>query len=279
MQPNGIITLLTDFGLKDGYVASMKGVILGIAPDARLIDVTHDVGPQNIGEGSFLLQSVCGYYPVGTVHLAVVDPGVGTTRRAIAVQTADAFFIGPDNGLLAPVVEAAYRAHAGAVEIVELTDARYWRREISATFHGRDIFAPVAAHLLKGVPFSALGRRIDTIAPSVLRAPVSSTAGLIEGTIIHVDRFGNCVTNIRREHLADQGAHEDAGLVVELAGQRVQGLYRTYSAGPVGVPMSLVGSSDHLEIAVRNGNASQWFGVTVGDRIKVVLAAQQRSVG
>jgi S-adenosyl-L-methionine hydrolase (adenosine-forming) len=267
-QPNGIIALLTDFGLHDGYVAAMKGVVLSIAPHARLIDVSHDVAAHNIAEGAFLLQSVVPYYPPGTIFVAVIDPGVGTARRALAIRTDRAFLIGPDNGLLAAVADTTrYRA---PVEIVELTEQHYWREHISATFHGRDIFAPVAAHLVAGVPFGSLGRTVEQIVPSVLEAPRHHHSGIVEGMIVHVDRFGNCVTNITGADLAAYRSAEDTLLVVELAGQRVPGLYTTYGAGPVGVPMALLGSSDHLEIAVRNTPASQWFGVTVGDRVRVL---------
>lgn len=271
LQPNGTIALLTDFGLKDGYVAAMKGVILGIASDARMVDITHGVEAQNIAEGAFLLQSVCPYYPKGTIFVAVVDPGVGTARRALAIRTKHAFFIGPDNGLLASVVDAARHDAADAVEIMELTERRYWRPDISATFHGRDIFSPVAAHLLAGIAFEALGQSLDTIVPSVHAPPHRPAEGIIEGSIIHVDRFGNCVTNITRDDLvADDPARVDE-LHVELAGKRIPGLFTTYSAGPSGVPMALFGSSDHLEVAVPNSSAAQWFGVTVGDRVRVVL--------
>lgn len=272
LQPNGTIALLTDFGLKDGYVAAMKGVILGIAPMARLIDITHGVEAQNIAEGAFLLQSVCPYYPDGTVYVAVVDPGVGTKRRALAIRTKHAYFIGPDNGLLASVVDAARHDPADTVEIIELTERRFWRPHISSTFHGRDIFAPVAAHLLADVPFEALGQPIDTIVPSVHAPPHRPAEGVVEGSIIHVDRFGNCVTNITRDDLVADDPARVNELHVELAGKRVPGLYTTYSAGPVGVPMALFGSSDHLEVAVPNSSAAQWFGVTVGDRVRVVLA-------
>ncbi len=271
MQPNGTIALLTDFGFKDGYVACMKGVILGIAPQAHVVDITHEVSPQDIGEGSFLLDSVCPYYPRGTIFVAVVDPGVGTNRRALAIKTNHAYFIGPDNGLLAAMVDTARDEAPDDVDIVELVESRYWRPNISPTFHGRDIFAPVAAHLAAGVSFASLGRCIDEIVPSVLPPPRHKCHGVIEGSIIHIDRFGNCVTNVTQADLAANDAAHPTELVVELAGQRVPGLYETYSVGPVGVPMALFGSSDHLEIAVRNAPASKWFGVTVGDRVRVVL--------
>lgn len=268
MQTNGILTLLTDFGLKDGYVATMKGVILSIVPQVRLIDITHEIVPQAIGAASYLLHSTYHYFPPGTVHLAVVDPGVGSERRAIAVKTAQYTFVGPDNGLLSPIVEDALMQDAASVEIVELTEADYWRHEVSTTFHGRDIFAPVAAHLVDGVPLQDLGRTIHQIHPGVLKMPAFSPTGLLQGEIIHVDRFGNCVTNVRLEHLEQADLRER--LIIEIAGQRIQGLFHTYSAGPVGLPMALIGSSGHLELAVYDGDASRWLGVTTGDRLRVV---------
>ena len=270
MRPNGILTLLTDFGLRDGYVAMMKGVILGIAPHAVLVDITHDVTPQAIGEGSYLLRSGYRYFPPGTIHLVVVDPGVGSDRRALAVATPDAYFVGPDNGVLAPVIEDARGQHGADVSVVELTDARYWLPHISRTFHGRDIFAPVAAHLLGGAPLAALGRPAGPIRQGVTRPPTAAAGGGIEGDIVHVDRFGNCITNITRNDLDRRGI--DDRLTVLIAGERVPGIYQTYSMGPVGLPMALFGSSGHLEVAVCNGNAAKALGVMAGDRLRVVAS-------
>jgi hypothetical protein len=268
MQPNGIITLLTDFGLKDSYVAVMKGVILGIAPAARLIDITHDVAPQAVGEAAYLLQTGYRYFPPGTIHLCVVDPGVGSERRAIAVETPDAIFVGPDNGVLAPVLEDTRRRFGAAVEAVELGEPRFWLSDVSRTFHGRDIFAPVAAHLLSGVPLRDFGPRVSTIAPCVVPDPAIDYRGGLRGEIVHVDRFGNCIINITLEHLRQHGIGEQ--LVVEISDQRLQGLIETYSRATVGMPFVLVGSSGHLEIAVRNGNASRTLGVVAGDRVRVL---------
>lgn len=268
MQPNGIITLLTDFGSCDGYVAIMKGVILGIAPHAHFVDITHDVTPQAIGEASYILRSSYCYFPPGTLHLVVVDPGVGGERRAIALGTPDAIFVGPDNGVLAPVADE-YRAQGAALQIVELTERRFWRPEVSATFHGRDIFAPVAAYLLAGQPLQTVGTPLSDLRPSVVEQPRAGDGGIVEGRILHVDRFGNCITNITARHLEAYGA--EMSVVVEIAGERVPGLYRTYSLGPVGVPMALVGSSGHLEVAVYNGNAAKSLGVTTGDRLRLAL--------
>lgn len=273
MQPNGIITLLTDFGLKDSYVAIMKGVMLGIAPTARLIDVTHDVAPQAVGEAAYLLQTGYRYFPAGTIHLVVVDPGVGSERRAIAVATPDAIFVGPDNGVLAPVIDDTRRKYGSAVEIVELCESRYWRPEVSRTFHGRDIFAPVAAHLASGVSLHELGPRVEQVTPSVVQKPAIDYRGCLCGEIVHVDRFGNCITNITTEHLQQHGIGEK--LVVEISDQRLTGLVETYASATIGMPFALIGSGERLELAIRNGNASRALGVVAGDRVRIVAEAQQ----
>jgi S-adenosylmethionine hydrolase len=267
MQPNGTITLLTDFGLRDGYVAVMKGVILGIAPQVRLVDITHEIMPQAIGEASYVLQSAYRYFPPGTIHVVVVDPGVGSQRRAIAVATPDACFVAPDNGVLAPVIDEVRARSGGGVQVVELTERRFWLPEISATFHGRDIFAPVAAHLLCGTELQMLGRPLDRIEPAVMAAPQPQGPATLEGQILHVDRFGNCITNITVSDLEEYGIGRK--LSVEIAGDRVSGLYPTYSMGPIGIPMALISSSGHLEVAVCNGNAAKALGVTGGDRLRV----------
>ena len=270
MQPNGIITLLTDFGLKDGYVAIMKGVILGIAPAAQLVDITHEVAPQAVGEAAYLLQSSYRYFPPGTLHLVVVDPGVGAERKALALATPRAFFVGPDNGVFAGIVDETRREYGGGVEIVELQEPRFWRSNVSRTFHGRDIFAPVAAHLLQGVPLRELGTAVDTVTPCSVKDPQVDYRGGLRGEIVHVDRFGNCITNITVEHLRRHGI--GGQLVVEIADQRLEGLIETYAMASFGMPFALIGSGSHLELAVRNSNAARALGVVAGDCVRVVTA-------
>ncbi|HSH81779.1 MAG TPA: SAM-dependent chlorinase/fluorinase [Herpetosiphonaceae bacterium] len=271
MKPNGIITLLTDFGLQDEYVGAMKGVILGIAPHARLVDITHQVAPQAIGEASYLLGAAYPYFPPGTVHIAVVDPGVGSERRAIALTTPAAVFLGPDNGLLAPVLEAEREQWGERAEVRELSNRSLWRSEVSRTFHGRDIFAPTAAHLLNDVPLAGLGNVLVDVHPSAVQPPQPDGLGVLHGEIVHVDRFGNCISNITRRHLRDAGL--SGALRVEIAGQRVAGLYATYSAAAVGIPIALIGSSGHLELAVRDGQASRALEVLMGARLCVTAAS------
>jgi S-adenosylmethionine hydrolase len=268
MRANGIITLTTDFGLTDSYVGSMKGVILGIAPAARLVDITHAIEPQNIQQASYIVQTFYRSFPTGTVHLIIVDPGVGSQRRAIGVETPEAIFIAPDNGILAAIWhDAQARWGPQACAAVELTDRRFWRDQISRTFHGRDIFAPVAAHLAGGVPLAAFGPRLPAIDAGASTPPARGHHGELLGQIIHIDHFGNCITNITTRDL--EQAEKGVGLVVEIAGQQISGLCATYADAPVGGLIALIGSSDQLELAIRNGNAAQVLGVGVGEEVRV----------
>jgi S-adenosylmethionine hydrolase len=251
-----IITLLTDFGLQDGYVAAMKGVIAGIAPDAELVDVTHLVPPQDVASGRFQLLTVTPYFPPGTVHLAVVDPGVGTSRRAIAVRSSSgSLLVGPDNGLLLGALEAD-----PAMAAVELSERGFWRTPApSATFHGRDVFAPVAAHLARGVALEQLG---SAIAPGSLvkleLAPWRSIAGGAEGAIQAVDGFGNLISNVPGDILPEHGRWS-----ASIAGHTLTG-GRTYGDVRPGEALALVGSHGFVEIAVRQGDARKALEVATG---------------
>lgn len=271
-QPNGVVTLTTDFGLEDAYVAIMKGVILRIAPQARIVDYTHGIKHGNIVEAAYMLSTGCHYFPRGTIHVAVVDPGVGSDRRAVALQTPEATFVGPDNGVFTRIAALAEQAWGDRVRMVQLTEPKFWLPEISATFHGRDIFAPVAAHLLNGTPLSALGQPIRSLTPAHFAAPQPLSKGLLQGQIMHVDHFGNCITNIRLEHLYQAGLGQQ--IVIEIIDQQLPGLFRTYMDGPTGTPMCLIGSSGHLELAISNGNAAQQLGVDIGDKLRVRGLAQ-----
>ncbi len=266
-QPCGIVTLTTDFGLEDTYVGVMKGVLLSIARQAQIIDYTHGITPGNIVEGAYLLRAGYRYFPRGTVHVAVVDPGVGSNRRAIAFQTPDHTFVGPDNGLFALVIADMYRDWGHDVRLIELTESRFWLPQLSATFHGRDIFAPVAAHIMAGVPLTALGRPIDGLTPAQVVTPQLYGKHMLQGHIIHVDRFGNCITDVTEDHLHEHRL--GSRIVVEIIDQQLSGLFRTYADGPTGIPMCLIGSSGHLELSVRNGNASRVLGVDLGDKFRI----------
>ncbi len=271
-MPGPVITLLTDFGLRDAYVGSMKGTVLGINTQARLVDITHDVPPQNTLHGAFVLGTAWRYFPSGTIHVAVVDPGVGTERKPLLLQGNGASFLAPDNGLLSFVlppeqtrlplftpyqalVPETFRAFA-------LTNDTYWRHPVSNTFHGRDIFAPVAAHLSLGVAPEELGQPVATLTRLALPVP-RWEAGILVGYVLHIDRFGNLVTSIAGEAVWEG---RDS-MVVELAGARVKGLASSYAA--TGGPVALIGSHGFLEVALPGGNAAKSLGMSVGDEVMV----------
>lgn len=254
-----VITLLTDFGVEDGYAAAMKGVILGICPNARIVDVTHLAPTHDIRAGSFLLASACGFFPAGTIHLAVVDPGVGTKRAPIAVRTPRYFFVGPDNGLFSLALRDEARWEARALQ-----NSDYWRPEVSTTFHGRDIFAPVAAHLARGVPFEELGPSFSPFTPQW--SSIARSGETWVGEVIHIDHFGNAISNITRNNL-DEWGHENVEVV------RVRGsdlpVVATYGDARAGTPVALIGGSGYLEIAVSRGSAAESLGIRPGDRVQV----------
>jgi S-adenosylmethionine hydrolase len=265
------ITLTTDFGLADPYVASMKGVILSLNPQATIVDVSHAVIPQRIEQGAFLLEASLPYLPPGSIHMAVVDPGVGSQRRAIAVRTPSGTFLGPDNGVLSAALPDDVRTRAGEAggqmrlpegsSGVALTDPRYHRQPVSDTFHGRDIFAPAAAYLSMGVPLSDLGEPLEdmvVLAPfRARRAPDGSR----KGRIVHIDVFGNLITDVRGEDLASPS------LTVEVRDRRITALQRTYASGQ-GLA-ALVGSAGFLEITLPGGSAIAELGVDIGEPVVV----------
>jgi S-adenosyl-L-methionine hydrolase (adenosine-forming) len=240
----GLVTLLTDFGRSDSYVGVMKGVIYSICPTATVVDLTHDVRPQDVAGGRFQLGMAVPYFPPESIHVAVVDPGVGTGRRSIALATDRAWFVGPDNGLL--VLDDEIRS------AVVLDRPEFWRSaSASATFHGRDVFAPVAAHLLNGMPLAALGTAID---PAEL---VRLT--IVPDSIQAIDHFGNGITNILGTAL---------GLQVRVRNQILRSV-QTYGAAEWGEAIALVGSHGFIEIAVNGGDARRVLGLQVGDRVEI----------
>ncbi|WP_165064638.1 SAM hydrolase/SAM-dependent halogenase family protein [Paludisphaera rhizosphaerae] len=257
MNP-GIVTLTTDFGLEGPYVGAMKGILLGLAPGVAMVDVCHSITPQNVLEGAFVLEGIVTAFPEGTVHLAVVDPGVGTPRRLLAVKAAGQWFVLPDNGLITGV------ARANGVEAVwEITNHRLARRVISPTFHGRDVLAPAAAHLLKGGPPSELGA--ETSKYIMLRnfEPTPTEHGCI-GEVIFRDAFGNLITNIKDDQLADRDA---GGWIVEVGGRRIEGVTRTYGESVPGSLIALLGSSGWVEVAVVNGDAGRLLSAGPGTTV------------
>ena len=256
-----LIALLTDFGLRDHYVGTMKGVALGICPDATLVDITHDVPAHDVLAAALQLAASYKYFPAGTIFVAVVDPGVGSSRRGIAAEAGDYRFVAPDNGVLTAVFKAEPPR-----KIVELTERRYARPTVSRTFEGRDRFAPAAAWLAKGTQLSALGRPISN--PHLLDIPVPAVSGeLLAGVVLSIDRFGNLVTNIDRRTF-DAFARSQPIRIV--AGDRpVARLVSTYAEIAQGEVCALFGSSDHLELAVYAASAEEQLGLPRGTRVEI----------
>lgn len=260
-----IITLTTDFGTRDGFVGVMKGVILGINPNVTLVDITHEIEPQNIAQGAFVLANAVPYFPPDTIHLVIVDPGVGSARRALAAQVGKTFFVAPDNGVLSFVLHPSSIVFRPPSSVVHLTNPKYFLPRISNTFHGRDIFAPVAAHLSLGVPLDALGTRIDDWVQLPLERATRHDDRII-GRVVYIDRFGNAITNIGEEML--EGL-ERARLVVRIGTHTLRGIRTTYADASPSEPLALVSSSWHVEIAVRNGNAARALEIRVGDVVTI----------
>ncbi len=261
-----LITIMTDFGMRDGFVAVMKSVILRLAPEANIIDITHLIGPQNVREAAIVFGRGAGYYPDGTIHICVVDPGVGTARRPMAAQFGTQFYVGPDNGLITFMNTRAVR-EGWPTAFYHLDKREYWLPEISNVFHGRDIFAPVAAHLATGLTLETVGSRISD--PILLPlAPVEKTPNGLRGEVIHVDHFGNIVASIRQTDLEGLGEVE-----VGLRGATINGLVRTFGERAPGDLVALIGSTGDLCVAVTNGNAAEKLGVKVGDSIEVTRIA------
>lgn len=255
-----IVTLTTDFGLKDPYVGAMKGAMLSIAPGITIVDITHLVSPGNILEGALILLQACRYFPKGTVHVGVVDPGVGSERKPLLVETEDHLFVGPDNGLFSLAARSL-----GMKRAIELTNKKFFLQEVSSTFHGRDIFGPVAASVAFGADPKELGPELGKI--RALDIPgLERDEGGLEGEVIYVDSFGNLITNIRREDVDALGA---AGCEVSIAGVSLNGIKKTYSVEEKGAPLALIGSSGYLEVAVNSGSAADFFKAGVGEKARV----------
>lgn len=259
----GALGLLTDFGLRDGYVGVMKAVALGVAPDTSFVDISHDITPQDIEMGSWTLGMAWRYFPAGSVLVCVVDPGVGSERRGIAFAAGGRFFVGPDNGLFTHVL-----AHASVERCVELTNAAYHLPGASATFHGRDIFAPCGAHLLAGVSLDALGGPVDPETLVRLPIPVAPSweGETLVGRVAHVDHFGNLISDIP---LADPSALSAPGMRIEVGGRVIARGATHFSAGPADEPFALRDSSGSLAIAVRDGSAAVALKMRRGAAVRV----------
>lgn len=251
-----LVTLLTDFGTVDPYVGIMKGVILGLAPAATIVDLTHDVPPQDVVTGAFFLDQAASYFPKETVHVAVVDPGVGSSRRAVCIVTGHGTFVGPDNGVL------SLAARRGRVRsVVHLDDASWFVARVSRTFHGRDVFAPIAGHLLSGVAPDRLGRRTKRLVRVASPRP-RLRKDRIDGEVLFADRFGNLVTN-----LVVPATREDKRGALVAGSFRAETLQSSYSDVREGALLAIVGSYGFVEICARNGSAADALGMKRGDRV------------
>jgi len=258
-----VITLLTDFGSHDMYVGVMKGVILGLEPGARLVDLTHDVEPGDIAGAAFKLAEAWRFFPSGSVHLAVVDPGVGSARRPLAARAGGHFFVGPDNGLFTAVFE-----EAGEYSARELASEAHRLSPVSRTFHGRDIFAPAAAWLARGTALEELGPPLrDPVRGEVPAVPRPAADGSIRAAVVHVDVFGNLVTSIRGEQLEQWFPGGEP--VLEWDGGRARRQVAAYAEAPTGEPVMLVGSSGRLEISVNRDSAARVTGLGRGDGVRL----------
>lgn len=260
-----VISLLTDFGDRDAFVGIMKGVIWKIAPQVQIADLTHWIEPQNVLHGALILGQAYAYFPEGSVHVAVVDPGVGTQRRAIAARIGKFYFVAPDNGLLTLPLEKAEKS-GEPIHVVELNEPRFWLPEVSRSFHGRDIFAPCAAHLINGVPLDEMGSNIES--RDLLRVDIPKPRRTPNGWLAQVlmaDVFGNLISNLTVQDAGDREIRK-----VMIAGTEIERFTRTFGEAPAGSLISMFDSSGYLSVCVVNGNAQKQLNVRVGDTLEVI---------
>ena len=267
MKPTGIITLMTDFGLRDPYVAMMKGVILSMNPEATIVDVSHQIRAGSIFQGALVIRETYPFFPPGTVHVAVVDPSVGSNRRLMALEADNHFFVGPDNGIFWPIMQ-----EHGMSRVVHLNEDRYFLPDVSYTFHGREVFAPVAAHLTLGVALDSLGSPME--GPVALTIPVvGEKEGVLYGEIVRVDNFGNLITNIHQQVLEEFLA--SAAPAIEIKNLTIRKFGLTYADVEEGEPLALINSSRYLEIAVNLGRASDYLEKASGEIIGTVVRVRK----
>jgi S-adenosylmethionine hydrolase len=265
-----IVTLTSDFGNKDSFAGSMKGVLLKINPQTQIVDISHEIGPQDIWEAAFTLKTAYNYFPKGTVHLAVVDPGVGSGRRPIIVVTESYYFVGPDNGIFSLIFQEAER-----LRVHHITASHYYLSSPGPTFHGRDIFAPVAAWLTKGIPSGNFGEEIEDYVKLNVPVPKKSPNG-IDGHVIHIDRFGNLITNITFtdiQTLLPEGANAEL-ISISTAGKEIKGLKNFYAESTPGEPGAIINSSGYLEIFLFKQNARTALSIKRGETVKLTLQPQ-----
>jgi S-adenosyl-L-methionine hydrolase (adenosine-forming) len=267
VTPKRCVTLLTDYGLEDGFVAACHGVIAGIFPPVRIIDITHLVPPGDVRRGAAILAQTVPYLPAG-VHVAVIDPGVGTRRRAVAIAAGERVFVGPDNGVL------SWAAAAPGMRAYELTDPKLWRDPVSATFHGRDIFAPVAAHIAAGHDVTAVGAEIDPAGLVRLPEPVHAVReGMAEGEVVTVDRFGNVQLSITGADLEEIGARWGGFLIATLGRHSIRMAYgETFGSVRPGELVAYTDASGLVALAVNAGNAAQRLGLPPGAHVRLAVA-------
>jgi S-adenosylmethionine hydrolase len=274
---SSIITLTTDFGYDDAYVAAVKGAILSVNPEANIIDISHSIMPRNIIQAAFVLNTAYRYFPQQTVHMAVVDPGVGSERQGIIVKTPSALLVAPDNGILSYIINDLFQIESPTsqhshnleqvifktgLEAVAITDPRFWRHPVNPTFHGRDVFAPVAAGLSLGISLYEFGEKINSLHVFPIPKPSLDQEDNLIGQVLHIDRFGNLITNIKNHDLPRKD------VMIEAAGYCIKGI-SSYYAQNEGV-MAIMGSSGYLEISLRDGSACDFLGMVEGDEIKII---------
>ncbi|MFC1812837.1 S-adenosyl-l-methionine hydroxide adenosyltransferase family protein [Thermodesulfobacteriota bacterium] len=263
-----IVTLLTDFGVGDAYVGMMKGVILSVNPASTVVDITHHIDPQDITQAAYIIKSSFSYFPEGTVHLVVVDPGVGSDRSIIAMEIRNHFFVAPDNGVLSILM------HEEKIDdIIRIENQNYFLKSVSRTFHGRDIFAPVGACISKGVDLRELGTAVnrDQLVCPDIRKPIISEKGELVGAIVFIDRFGNLITNMDLKRLEIFCKTDTENRLLVLIGEeRISGLSTYYGQAEPNCPLAIIGSLGYLEIAVNCGNARSYFKAEKGDIVRVM---------
>lgn len=264
-----IITLTTDFGLSDAYVGVMKGVILGINPRVQIVDITHAIPPQDVHEAAFLIHSAHCYFPQDTIHIIVVDPGVGSSRNAIVCQTDNASFVCPDNGVLSYLLQGNLQGRP-AFQATTIENAAYLLPQVSNTFHGRDIFAPVAAHLSLGVPLADIGTPVHNLVQLPM-LKMRTTGDTLTGQIIKVDSFGNLITNISQSDFV-AFTETASSYIIQAGDARITRLNRAYAESGIREPLAIIGSFGLLEIAVNHGSAAERLGLKRGDTVIIVTA-------
>ena len=268
MASRPIITLTTDFGTRDEYVGAMKGAILSRSPLANIIDITHEIEPQNILRAAYIVPAACCYFPEGAIHVIVVDPGVGSTRRIVLLVTPRHLYLAPDNGVLTRVIEEEALLAAYEIRCKEL-----FLKPVSNTFHGRDIFAPVAAALADGLSPNQTGPPLpldNLVRLSLPKAEVNLKESTITGSIVLIDHFGNMMTNIHRKDLVRLAGNNFSALTVLIKGHRITGLKNSYSQGEPGMPLAILGSRDYLELAIYGGNGARQLDLLCNDIIRVI---------